>query len=302
MNLTTQHFNEVVLGEIQELVDRDSSISRRALSLELCERNNWRSPNGKLKEMSCRKLILEFGRKGVLNLPAVKIPLGLRLRDKRGIKKKEKPPKAKSFTGILKELGEIELVLISSRYHENSKIWNSLMDNYHYLGKGPLCGSQLRYLIRSSNFAWLEGLSYSGAARRLERRDHFIGWSDENREKNLFKVVCNSRFLILPKIKVPNLASYVLSQGAKKMREDWFRVYNYYPALLESFVEVNRFKGTCYRASNWESVGLTKGRRRQDREKLKELSLKEIFLLPLVKEWRLELLGSSFSEGGLKSS
>lgn len=296
MNLTAQHFSEAVIDEIQDLVSRDSSISRRALSLEICERNNWRSLNGKLKEMSCRKLLLEFDRKGLLNLPKVKIPVGLRQRDKRRKKKEEKPPETRSFSGSLKELGGIELVLISNRYHKNSKIWNSLMDNYHYLGKGPLCGSQLRYLIRSSNFGWLGGLSFSGAARRLEARDRFIGWNDEKREKNLFKVVCNSRFLILPKIKVPNLASYVLSQVAKTLREDWFREYNYYPALLESFVEVNRYRGTCYRASNWESVGFTKGRGRQDREKLKELSIKEIFLYPLGKEWRSALFGSSSFE------
>jgi hypothetical protein len=144
----------------------------------------------------------------------------------------------------------------------------------------------MRYLIKSPSYGWLGGLSFSGAAWRVEARDRWIGWSDAARKKHLGKVVCNSRFLILPEVKVPNLASHVLSLSAKRLSGDWFERYGFEPVLLETFVERDRFVGTCYRAANWEYVGSTCGRGRQDRERMNSVPVKDVYLLPLRKNAR----------------
>jgi hypothetical protein len=144
----------------------------------------------------------------------------------------------------------------------------------------------MRYLIRSSRYGWLGGLAFSAAAWRVEARDHWIGWSERARRENLGKIVCNSRFLILPQVKVPHLASHILSLCAKVVAQDWIERYGVEPVLLESFVERNRFRGTCYRAANWQHVGSTSGRGRQDRERRFSVPVKDIYVYPLSKNAR----------------
>ena len=161
-------------------------------------------------------------------------------------------------------------------------VWNELMGRHHYLGRGPLCGAQIRYLMKSSQYGWLGGLAFSAAAWRVGARDRWIGWSEQARGENLRKVVCNSRFLILPQVKVPHLASHILSLCAKRLPQDWVERYGVEPVLLESFVERSRFKGTCYKAANWQNVGSTCGRGRQDRERRFSVPEKDVYVYPLV--------------------
>jgi hypothetical protein len=293
-----QEFTEEIVGKIEGVININPSLSRRDLSLQVCDWLNWKSPNGKFQEMSCRVALLKLERRGIVKLPRPHLC---------GCNRGKGKGPSLSVTEIstvccnLKELGGVDLVRIDSSDSQESKIWNTLMERYHYLGSGPLCGAQIRYLIKSSRFGWLGGLSFSAAAWRIEARDRWIGWSEEARKEHLSRVVCNSRFLILPPVQVPNLASHVLSLATKRIAKDWTERYGLVPVLLETFVEKDRFSGICYRAANWQVVGITRGRGRQDRERNKVLPVKDIYVYPLHPDARQILCGEVFS-GRLKSN
>jgi hypothetical protein len=187
----------------------------------------------------------------------------------------------------LKMLGEIKLVLVEGKNRSLSRFWNNLMDTYHYLGAGPLCGAQMRYLIQSSVYGWVGGLAFSAAAWRVAPRDRWIGWSEEARKANLGKVVCNSRFLLVPR--VAHLASHVLSFCARQVRQDWMERYGVRPVLFETYVERDRFQGTCYRSANWVHVGQTQGRGRMDRDRAYSTPVKDVYVYPLQRNVRKEL-------------
>ena len=277
-----QHFTDEIIRKINKTVESEPTISRRALSLRVCRWLNWTSPNGKLKEMSCRVALLKMHRRGVVELPECIAKPSFQPRT-------ERPWSIEPISPVrcdLRELGGVELIRVGSRKSKTSRVWNTLMESFHYLGSGPLCGAQMRYLIKSLSYGWLGGFSFSGAAWRVGGRDRWIGWSDAARKKHLGKVVCNSRFLILPQVQVPNLASHVLSLSAKRLSGDWFERYGFEPVLLETFVERDRFVGTCYRAANWEYVGSTCGRGRQDRDRMNSVPIKDVYLFPLKKDAR----------------
>ena len=188
----------------------------------------------------------------------------------------------------LEALGPVELVLVSSRYSEHYRIWKKLLERYHYRGAGPLCGAQLRYLIKSER-GWIGAMAFSAAARRVDSRDRWIGWSEVARRENLHRVVNQSRFLIPQTVNVPSLASHVLALAAGRIPKDWRERHGYQPLLLESFVEQERFQGTCYRAANWQVVGLTAGRGRQDRQHEAQAGRKLVLVYPLDKKFREQL-------------
>ena len=158
------------------------------------------------------------------------------------------------------------------------------MEKFHYLGVGPLCGAQIRYLIKSSSCGWLGGLAFSGSAWRVAARDRWIGWSEEARKENLSKVICNSRFLLVPKI--PNLASYILSRVVHRIKDDWNARYAIEPALIETYVNRQKFQGTCYQAANWRHIASTKGRGRMDRAHSQYGEIKDVYALALTKYFR----------------
>ena len=189
----------------------------------------------------------------------------------------------------LEKVQPIELIRIGSADSRQSQVWNELMDRHHPLGRGPLCGAQMRYLIRGVNGEWLGGLAFSAAAWQLRARDEWIGWNAEAREQNLCRVAGNSRFLILPQVRVPHLASHVLGLALDRLQEDWKARYGYELLLVETFVDRARFRGTCYRAANWIEVGETKGRGRQDGNRSQPLRVKRIFVYPLDAQARLRL-------------
>ncbi len=284
MRICGQEFNDEICDRIRALIDSEPTISRRALALRVCEWLSWKSPNGRPKEMSCRVALLKLHREGVISLPEPGV------RNWTRVQRERSPlslPEIESLRCELKTLGEIKLVLVEGRNRSLSRLWNDLMERYHYLGAGPLCGAQMRYLIESSVYGWIGGLAFSAAAWRVAPRDRWIGWSEEARKANLAKVICNSRFLLVPR--VAHLASHVLSLASQQVRQDWVKRYGVRPVLLETYVERERFKGTCYRSANWVHVGETQGRGRMDRDRAYSTPVKDVYVYPLQRNARKEL-------------
>ena len=286
MRVCGQEFSEETILRIRELIKRKPEISRGALSREVCEGLEWRTKKGKLKQVNCRVALLRLHEQGEIELPAGKAFPGQWKRSGEAGRKKE--PR-KPWKGKLEELESIELIAVGSADSRASRKWNEMMNQYHYLGAGPLCGAQMRYLVHSENYGYLGGLAFSAAAWRLESRDEWIGWDDAARRQNLNRVVANSRFLILPHVNVRNLASHVLGIAVRRIRPDWMQRYGEDPVLMETFVERQRYRGTCYRAANWIEVGETKGRGRQDRNNRQDVPVKKVLLYALDPQAR-ELL------------
>lgn len=228
--------------------------------------------------MSCRKALLELHRRGAIKLPEVSKSYDFNRR------KASEPPPVAVAECALADLGEIKLVRVGGG-GTLSGLWRGMMDAHHYLRSGPLCGDQLRYLIHGEHHGWLGGLSYSACAHRVECREEWIGWNDETRRLNQILVVNNSRFLIAPTVRVTNLASHVLARCQARLVDDWESAYGYRPVLLETYVERGRFHGGCYRAANWRYAGRTNGRGRQGTG----ASVKDVFLMPLDKQWQSKL-------------
>ena len=283
MQLCGREFNLATITQIGEILRADPSLSRRALSLRVCELLQWRGPNGRLKEVSCRVALLKLYRRGLISLPAAEGSCFGRP----GSKQPPNPLIAlPELECTLDNLGAIKITPVSSRYSKASKVWNTLMERFHYLGKGPLCGAQIRYLAESSEHGFVGALAFSAAQWRLKKRDKYIGWTEAARRANLNRVACNSRFLILPTVQVPNLASHVLSQCLIRLAHDWEERYGYEPVLVETFVDPSRFAGTCYRAANWLQVGQTAAEdTAHPNGKISEGS-KDIYLYPLSRDWK----------------
>ncbi len=288
MIVCRQTFSEQTIEYIQATIDREPAISRVALSRRVCGKLDWRSPNGKLKEMSCRVALSRLDQRGVIRLG----PLTHRAPGRTRREFSDPISIPEPIKCSLKDLGEVKLVRVNSAESKVSRCWNELMERYHYLGSGPLCGAQLRYLIRSGKGQWLGGLAFSASAWRVKARDGWIGWSDQARRENLPKVISNSRFLICPWVEVQNLASHVLGQAMGRLRADWQERYGFEPVLVETFVDRRRFSGASYRAANWLSVGQTSGRGRQDRKKTFSLSEKDVYVYSLDQKAR-EILCST---------
>ncbi|MFM8495332.1 MAG: IS4 family transposase [Planctomycetia bacterium] len=270
-----RQFSSEILSRITQAARDQPALSRRGLSRQVCTWLEWRNAAGKLQEMSCRKALLELERKGLVQLPAVTRRFAFH-----GPRTAIAPPPIASFTGEIEGLGVIEIVLVRSP--ALSAVWRGMMDAHHYLGSGPLCGAQLRYLVRSERAGWIGGASYSASARRVACRDAWIGWTEEALAANRTLVVNNSRFLIAPSVRVPNLASHVLSRLERQVANDWDQVYAYRPVLLETYVDQGRFPGTCYRAAGWSLLGTTAARGRQGAG----TSVKRMFVKPLVADWQ----------------
>lgn len=296
MRIGGRQVDEATIARMQRAIDEHADLSRTALSRRICEELKWRSANGRLKEVSCRTALLKLQRAGALRLPQAR-PFGTPQRTHRSARKKPEP----MIRQRLKELQPVELVLIGRADSEASRVWNELMDRHHYLGSGPLCGAQLRYLIRSEQHGWLGGLSFSAAAWRVRARDAWIGWSDEARQQNLHRVVCNSRLLIAPYVQVPHLASHVLGLALRRLGEDFRDRYGYEPLLVETFVDQERFAGTCYRAANFIEVGSTQGRGRQDRDHRGGQSVKGVFVYPLQAQPREPLCEGAHRSAGARA-
>ena len=270
---------------IRSFIEKYHDKGRTFISKELCRYWNWRQPNGALKDMACRDFLSRLEKKGLITLPPSK-SINHKRKAKRVISLPlhDKTP----ISSSLKEILPIEVKLVRWTVHES--LFNGFLSAYHYLGYCQFVGAHLKYMAFSKQRP-LACLGFAVAAWRLNCRDRFIGWDDETRKKNLHLISNNVRFLILPWVKVPHLASHLLSLIAKRISSDWQRVYGYPIVLLETFVEKQRFFGTCYKAANWLKVGETCGRGRNDRYKKKNKPIKAVFVYPLHKNFRLILNG-----------
>jgi len=285
-----QHFDEALIGRIQAAVDAEPGISRRALSRQVCEWMGWRSANGKPQEMACRTALLDLDRKGALRLPqackghAFENKPGPAAGARADARLVSLPlPRVKA---ALADVGPVEIVAVSSRYSQASRVWNELMDAYHYLGAGPLCGAQIRYLVRCERHGWLGALAFSSATLRLKAREKWIGWSARARRTNLGRVILNSRFLLLPSVDVPNLASHVLGRAVGQVAHDWETRYGQRPVLVETFVDPERFRGSCYQAANWTRIGQSAGGKQTHPNGKRSQGPKDIYVYPLSPDFR----------------
>ena len=268
---------------IRQLIASNPNFNRSRLSRVVCEDLGWLRPDGRSKEMSCRVAMLRMEKDGLITLP---VPEKKCNNGKTKIRLTSDSAPQQSISCPLKKLDKIIFKRVQRR--QGSSLWNELIERYHYLGYKPLPGAQIRYLVYAGSHL-LAALGFGAAAWTIAPRDHFIGWTGEQRKKKLHLVANNARFLILPWIEVPNLASYILARVARLLPSDWQSVYGYQPVLLETFVEQDRFNGTCYRAANWIHVGETKGRGKLDRKNQYLLPVKDIFLYPLDKHFREKL-------------
>jgi hypothetical protein len=294
-----REFNAATIAHIQQAVEADPLLSRRALSLQICDWLGWRAANGKPQEVSCRKALLKLDRQGLIALPAAQESCFERSSPEPSVAFRSQAPELRC---ALKELGEIRIVAVSSRYSQASRIWNDLMQRWHYLGKGPLCGAQRRYLVESSRQGWMGALAFSAAQWRLKKRDAYIGWSEAARRAHLHQVVGNSRFLILPSVQVRNLASRVLGLCMSQLASDWRERYGYAPVLAETFVDPSRFAGTCYRAANWRHVGQTVARPTAYSNGKVASGPKDLYLYPLCDNWKEVLCAEPEVPLGVTSS
>ena len=263
--------------------DRSAYPTRSAIARALCEAVDWRDQKGQLKEMSARVALLRMTDASLIELPPPR-SLNNNRRRARYLSEDqalfdEPVPKATS----LAELGALELQRVVGR--ADSRRFNELVATHHYLGYVPLCGAQLRYLVKAQD-AVIGALSFGASAWRCAPRDAHIGWEASAREARLHLVVGNARFLILPSLRVPHLASKILGAATRRLGADWHEAYGYAPVLVETFVESERFAGTSYKAANWIHVGQTKGRGKLDRNHQRALPLKEIYLYPLHRRYR----------------
>jgi hypothetical protein len=276
------------IDEIREILIAYRERSRRFISQEICRRWGWRQPNGVLKDMICRGLLLQLEAQGYIELPPrKKNPLN-------PLSRHQKPQiveiDQKPCTGKLSDLRPVELVAVRRTPWE--KLFRGLIQQYHYLGYTQPVGEHLEYLAMSKGQP-LACLGWCSAPRHIGCRDRYLGWTQEQRINNLSRVVINTRFLILPWVSVPHLASHLLGLNARRISQDWEKVYQHAVVWLETFVDPERgFRGTCYKAANWIDLGQTTGRGKDDHTNKANRSLKRVFGYPLRKDFRQVLCES----------
>jgi len=275
--------NEIAL--IRDLMAEQRDWGRTRLSEELCRRWNWRNAQGRIKDMAARTLLLKLERRGCIELPPRQRPSSNQFRNRR-VPLVE--PAAEPIRVSLSELRPLSLSLVASR-SEDLRLFKGLLGRYHYLGHRNTVGENLRYLIRDRHGRHVACALFGSAAWKCADRDHFLGWDRSCRERNLQALTNNTRFLTLPWVEVSHLASHILGLIARRIRDDWQAKYGHPVHALETFVDRSRFKGTCYRAANWMRLGATQGRTRNDRDRRIQAPVKDVYLYPLIPEFRREL-------------
>jgi hypothetical protein len=271
---------------IRQLIANQPELSRWKLSRQLCEAWQWKQANGALRDMLCRGLLLMLHRAGEIELPPVKRTVRNRLAER------ERPepviPDSRPVRGPLGSFTPLEFVMV--RRTPQEPLFNSLLEQYHYLRYEQPVGEHLKYLVKANGQA-IACVAWSSAARHLKLRDRYIGWSDEARERNVHLLAYNTRFLILPWVQVPHLASHILGGMAKLIPRDWRKLYAHPIYWLETFVDTVRFRGTCYRAANWIEIGATRGRGHRAPTLEQTRPVKRMLGLPLHRRFR-EILGA----------
>ena len=279
-----RRISETEIAFLQQFIADHPELSRCALSRRICEAWQWKQANGALREMVCRGLMLALERAGHIKLPAIRF----KVRNHLAERNRPEPvvPDNRPVRGALSELGKLEFQQV--RRTSQEPLFNSLIEQYHYLRYEQPVGEHLKYLV-SVRGQVIACLAWSSAPRHLACRDQFIGWNAEARKRNLHLLAYNTRFLILPWVQVPHLASHILGRMAKVVPHDWQQLYAHPVYWLETFIDPARFKGTCYRAANWLRLGCTTGRGHNARTKKATQPVKELFGLPLTPRFRQRL-------------
>lgn len=280
-----RHIDEDQLGFLRCLIAEHPSVTRRRLSAMVCKAWDWRQANGQLSDMICRGLMLTLERGGFLRLPPKKFsplnPLGA---------ERKRPPFVEVDRSLiscsLNELGPLEFLQVRRTHWE--ALWGGLIAEHHYLGYCHPVGEQLKYLVFAEERP-VAAFGFSSAPRHLGPRDRYIGWNPPTRKANIHLIAYNTRFLVLPWVRVPHLASHLLGRVAKRIAADWHALYHHPVYFLESFVDTEHFVGTSYRAAGWVYLGLTTGRGKNDQTKKQNRSLKAVWGHPLRRDFRRQL-------------
>ena len=271
---------------IRELIAAHPTLSRRQLSEQLCLAWDWRQANGQLRSMVCRGLMLQLHRRGLIDLPARRQtppnPLA-----QRSAPAAELDLWPKRLGHDLAELGALEIKQV--RRQPQEKLFNGLLEQYHYLGYTQPVGEHLKHLICAGGTP-IACAAWSSAPRHSGPRDRWIAWTAEQRRQRIHLLAYNTRLLILPWGRVPRLASHLLSRLADRLSQDWEDLYHHPIYLLETFIDPERFAGTCYRAANWIYLGMTTGRGKDDLTHQANRSLKQLWVYPLASDFRARLI------------
>ena len=267
------------LDEIQETVGIFPRLSRTELAATICEHLGWITASGGYKIDACVKLLEKLESKGFVELPEKR----QRLQGQQHIAQTSKTEAQADIVGNLGDLGLVNVEVVKGK--ETTGLWNEYVSRYHYLGYKKPFGYVLRYFIVSER-GLLGCLMFAGAAKALAARDRWIGWTQIQRLRNLAWVINNSRFLIFPWVQVKNLASHILGRVVRRVKEDWQERWGYSPVLAETFVDPQYYEGICYKAANWQYMGMTKGEGLVRKGRTYTTTSKKIFVKPLVKDWR----------------
>ena len=279
-------FSATELELMRQTAAEFSALGVTEIARTVCELLEWKRPNGKLKNHECRQLLERLQAEGVLTLPALR---NLGGRGPRRMDLRQPRSQPGPLECAVSKCEPLELALVEGR--AESRLWREQVERYHYLGCRVPFGAHLRYWVRNRERE-LACLLWTSPAWKMKPRDAWIGWSDEQRQRHLQGIVNNGRFLILPWVRVKGLASKILALNARHLPHDWQTRYGHRPLLLETLVDAQRFRGTCYRAANWVYVGQTAGRGRMDREhKAHGQAIKDIYVYPLVRDARQRLCG-----------
>lgn len=269
---------------IKELIKENPDVSRRGLSVRLCKEWNWVQPNGVLRDMVCRGFLLALDRAGYIKLPPKKFTPNNPLANRK------KPVKVKIEQSLVETtVSNIKpLQIYQVRNTPKEKIFNSLINQFHYLGYTQPVGENLKYMVYKDERP-VACISFCSAPLHIEYRDRFIGWDIKARKKNLHLIAYNTRYLILPWVRVKYLASHILSKIVKIIPYDWERVYHHPIYYVDTFIDTEKFKGISYQSANWRFIGKTKGLGKNNHDGIKNRSIKDIYCYPLVKNFK-ELL------------
>ena len=278
-------FTEEEIKLIKATISAYPKLPQKELASTVCELLGWVQANGNPKTIQCLKFLRKLDEEGEVDLPPIKRPKTTgKQRSAEVVKKEFIMMQEKMYT-----CDAIRLEVI--RPGEGLQYWRKYMNTYHSLGDPHVFGSQIRYMIKTEDGHDVGCMLFSAASWALAPRDEWIGWRLPDREARLQLVVNNSRFLIFPWVQVKNLASRALSIAARRIQDDWIRDYCYAPVLMETFVDISLYKGTCYKAANWIYLGETQGRGRNDRHTQRALTRKAIYVYPLQRDFRDILIG-----------
>lgn len=285
MVIQGRHITADDLELIRYLMAENADWGRTRLSEELCRRWDWRNAQGRIKDMAARSLLLKMQRRGCIELPARQRPSSNAFRNRRVPSVEHASEPIRDSLGDLRPLS----VSIVAPRSPDLRLFNALLARYHYLGHRNTVGENLRYLFRDRQGRPVACALFGSAAWKCADRDAFLQWDQAARERNLQGLTNNTRFLVLPWVEVPHLASHVLGLIARRIRSDWQAKYAHPVSALETFVDRSRFRGICYQAANWLRLGATRGRTRNDRDRSIQAPIKDVYLYPLIPDFRREL-------------